>query len=98
MTKADLFTLIDRPEIAGVYVFGSYSDTTDPNDIDILLVYDEGVCPPCQAHELLRQLVLQLESFFATKLHLALLSEKEIAHNDFLASEDCISLAAMLEA
>jgi predicted nucleotidyltransferase len=92
MTRADPFSLTDRPEIAGAYVFGSFLHKADPDDIDVLLIYREEVCPPCKARDVLRQLVSELEVYFGVKLHLTLLSDKEIAHNGFIGSTGCISL------
>lgn len=98
MTKADLFSLLDRREIAGVYVFGSYLHKSKPGDIDVLVVYHEQVCPHHCAHKLLRRMLLKLESFFAADIHLTLLSDTETAHNAFVDSENCISLTEVLSA
>jgi hypothetical protein len=96
MSWADLFSLTDRPEVAVAYVFGSCLYKPDPDDIDILLVYREDVCPPCQARDVLRQLAVELEVHIGMRLHLTLLSDREITHNSFIDSESCVPLGAVV--
>ena len=88
----DLLIHLDRPEISGVYVFGSYLNNANPDDIDILIIYNEAACSPRRAHKMVRAIILEVEKYFKLNVHLTLLSNKEIKHNDFIDLEGCVSL------
>jgi len=95
MTK-DLLVHLDRPEISGIYIFGSYLYNTNPNDIDILIIYNDAACTPSRAHEMVRYIILELEFYFKLKVHLTLLSKREINRNYFIDLEGCVPLKELL--
>jgi predicted nucleotidyltransferase len=92
----DLLIHLDRPEISDVYIFGSYLKNANPDDVDILIIYNEAVCAPRKAHKMVRPVILELEMYFRLNVHLTLLSNKEISHNDFINLEDCVSLKGII--
>jgi len=97
MMMKDLLIHLDRPEISDVYVFGSCLKNASPDDVDILIIYNELACAPRKAHRTVRPVILELEMYFRSNVHLTLLSNKEISHNDFIDSEGCVSLKQLLE-
>ena len=81
----------------GLYLFGSYLKSVDPNDIDLLWLYDKAAMSP----EAMMVMVNKRESFMATRLpqpiHHTILSTTENAEMGFLESVDATFVGGLSE-
>jgi predicted nucleotidyltransferase len=71
-----------------LYLFGSAVHCKDPRDVDILLVYPDGV-PPETAIRTRSRLVSRLKKILARPIHSVLLSETEVRETAFIEREMC---------
>jgi predicted nucleotidyltransferase len=80
------------PRGSEVFVFGSFLRHKDPNDVDILIVYDPEICPPKDAHASVAGAVHTLEKGLALPVHLTLLTKTEESTCDFKREVGCVPL------
>jgi predicted nucleotidyltransferase len=95
--REDLFTLTELPDGTEVYVFGSYLDTVEPEDIDILVVYDEHACHPKNAFVTYKLLLQQIENILSYKVDLTLLTKKEERSLRFKDRVKCLPIKEILD-
>lgn len=72
-----LFTAIRIPDFSKVYIFGSALISPHPNDLDVLIVYDERYCSPETAFDMHKQMIDDLESVSNIPIHVTMLSKGE---------------------
>lgn len=81
----------------GLFVFGSYMQSVNPHDIDLLWLYDKTVVSP----ESMLVTVNEIESFMAARLpvpiHHTILSTTENAELGFLGSVDAVFVGGLSE-
>lgn len=81
----------------GLFVFGSYMQSVNPHDIDLLWLYDKTVVSP----ESMLVTVNEIESFMAARLpvpiHHTILSTTENAELGFLESVDAVFVGGLSE-
>lgn len=69
--------LTSLPELSSAYVFGSFLHCDAPRDLDLLITYDQRVCPPSRAYSLHAEFVRQAHAMFGIDIHLTLLTQQE---------------------
>lgn len=81
----------------GLFLFGSYIQSLNPHDIDLLWLYDKTVMSP----ESMLATVNEIESFMAARLpvpiHHTILSTTENAETGFLESVDAVFVGGLSE-
>ena len=81
----------------GLFLFGSYIQSVNPHDIDLLWLYDKTVMSP----ESMLATVNEIESFMAARLpvpiHHTILSTTENAEMGFLESVDAVFVGGLSE-
>jgi predicted nucleotidyltransferase len=89
-----------RPEIpnwAEVFVFGSASNSGNPKDLDLLVVYDPAECPPSQARDKAEVLALELARDLKLQPHVVVLTKSEEEEVRFIQSEGCVEFDSWLK-
>jgi predicted nucleotidyltransferase len=92
MKKVIQSILTKLPKGTKTYVFGSYLHSNNPSDIDVLVIYDEKHCLPCDAYKTIYSIIQKLESQLGYKIDLVLLTETEEKSVNFLNSINWILL------
>ncbi|MBR3922210.1 MAG: hypothetical protein IKJ45_03800 [Kiritimatiellae bacterium] len=81
----------------GLFLFGSYMQSVNPHDIDLLWLYDKTVMSP----ESMLATVNEIESFMAARLpvpiHHTILSTTENTETGFLESVDAVFVGGLSE-
>lgn len=86
------FMHIKLPDNTKVYVFGSYLYSDQPNDLDILVVYDPLVIHPSKAYEEFKPMFICLEYLIGLKVDSTLLTVAELEQSEFLGITNAIEL------
>jgi predicted nucleotidyltransferase len=89
------FQKIDEPINSEVYVFGSYLSSPSPDDIDILIVYDQGECDAAHAFERHSNLMQEISLRFNLRVDAALLTKTEEAECSFVSRSGAINITAL---
>lgn len=69
--------VIRVPEYSQAFVFGSVLFSNEPNDFDMLIIYDETVCQPIDAYDKHKELCSSIRVLFNLPVHLTLLTHAE---------------------
>lgn len=97
-TKKEIQSILTKlPKGTKTYVFGSYLHSTNPSDVDILVIYNEKYCPPCNAYKTIHSIIQKLEFLLGYKVDLVLLTETEEKNTNFLKSVSYIPLEDLLK-
>jgi predicted nucleotidyltransferase len=86
------------PDGAEIYVFGSSLWRKDPNDVNVLVVYDPKLCPPENAHSSIAQLIRSLADALGRPIHMTLLTRQEERGCAFKIDTGCVRLEEALAA
>lgn len=81
------------PRTSTLYIFGSALTSGNPNDLDVLVVYDPVACPPEDAYTLHRETVFDLEVSYRLPVHITLLTSSEESGTDFIKRTGAIEFA-----
>jgi predicted nucleotidyltransferase len=82
---------------AAVFVFGSALTSKNPNDLDLLVVYDPEACPLEQARDKALKLASELSGEIGLQPHVVVLTESEERSVRFIQREGCIEFASWLK-
>lgn len=88
---------IELPKGSSAYVFGSALSSSQPRDLDILVVYDSKICSPSKAYAYHEPFLNQLTEMCKVPLDVTLLSNSEEHEVGFIKSEHCVSLKTYCE-
>ena len=91
-----LISLLCESPLSGVYVFGSWVRRKDPQDVDLLIIYNPECCPIELAIHLRRQIVETASRALGLPAHTILLTVAEEKQVDFCASESCVPFLEVL--
>lgn len=72
------------PEGVDVYLFGSARDHGQPNDIDMLFIYDSTVVPCDNAYHVFLPLVRAVQNKLGIPVHAVVLSAEEARNTRFI--------------
>jgi hypothetical protein len=75
-----------------IYLFGSACYRQQPEDIDILYVYDASIVPSDTAYARFRPLSRSIEDAVGIRVHPTVLSTKELMESSFLERVEPIEL------
>lgn len=84
------YTAIRIPDFSTLYIFGSALTSSDPNDLDVLVIYDPIECPPQDAYQLHREMVEDLEEFYGLPVHITLLTPSEESNVYFIQRTNAV--------
>lgn len=76
---------IRTPEGSTLFLFGSILKSQEPNDLDILVVYDPEVCPPELAYQYHSSMVDDLAAAYGLPIHATFLTPAEQRATDFIS-------------
>jgi hypothetical protein len=65
------------PAFSSAYIFGSFLHSDSPHDLDLLIIYDDRLCPPSDAYRLHVEFVQQVHTVLCLDIHLTLLTQQE---------------------
>lgn len=85
------------PDWASVFVFGSALISRNPNDLDLLVVYDPAECPPSQARDKSESLASELTRGLELQPHVVVLTKSEEQEVQFVQSEGCVEFDSWLK-
>ncbi|SPF45020.1 putative DNA polymerase beta domain protein region [Syntrophobacter sp. SbD1] len=88
---------IKVPNYSKAYVFGSTLTSSDPNDFDLLIVYDEDQCLPYDAFAKHAGLVQEIKMAYGLPVHLTLLTTSEAKSVDIFNRTNAVPLLQWLE-
>jgi predicted nucleotidyltransferase len=78
--------LLEVPNSTEVYVFGSILKSPEPNDLDILVVYNSNIYPKATIYKACEKLKSSLTKIFKLNVDLTVLSYSE--NNELKFSEE----------
>jgi predicted nucleotidyltransferase len=78
----------DLAGVDSVHLFGSALSSSDPQDVDLLVVYDRHTVRPTDAGRLRDTIVSLLGPTTAPPIHIVLLTREEETSTHFAASEN----------
>jgi len=81
------------PSGSKLYIFGSALTSARPCDLDVLVTYDPLACPPEDAYEIHRDMVLDLEGRYGLPVHLTLLTLSEESGTEFIKRTSAVEFA-----
>lgn len=91
------YMLTKVPSNTEIFVFGSILRVSNPNDFDIIIVYDSLVYPLATIYDSSKEIINCLEEEFKIKIHVTYLSYKEINQTTFLREVSAIPLMQFLK-
>ncbi len=80
------------PDGVQVFLFGSACYRENPNDIDMLFVYDAGVIPARSAYATLQPLMLEIQKIADVPVRPVVLSDHEARASGFIEDVEAIEL------
>lgn len=84
-------THIRIPNSSRLYVFGSaLIGAACPQDLDVLVIYNERSCKPEDTYQFHAQMILDLESSFGLRVHPTYLTQSEEAGTEFIVRTGAI--------
>jgi len=84
------------PSSSKAYVFGSILECNNPQDFDVLIIYDEQQCLPSDAYDDHRRFFDELRLRTGLAVHPTLLTASEAATVSFVARTGAVSFAEFL--
>ena len=85
------------PNYSRGYVFGSVLTSSDPQDFDLLIVYDETQCAPAEAFAKHATLVQEIKTALNLPVHLTLLTKSEANSMDMIERTNAVPLCDALK-
>lgn len=85
------------PKHTDIYVFGSILRTNNPNDLDIIIVYDSIVYPFATIYDSSKDLITSLHEKFNIRVHVTYLSYMELKQSTFINDVGAITLMKFLK-
>lgn len=89
--------LLEVPKNTDIYVFGSVLRELNPNDLDILVIYDSKVYPKANIYNASKRLSEVLIETFKLDVDLTVLSYSENDKEDFIKEVSAIELKYFLQ-
>lgn len=83
---------IKLPKNTRIYVFGSYLNVNNPNDLDLLIEYDPKFVNPAIAYKKYKKLMKPLRTQIKLDIDLTLLTFKEIEETKFLNKSKAVNI------
>ena len=80
------------PKSSLAYLFGSFLNSTSPNDVDVLIVYDPQFCAPANTYELHGSFVNRLQEITGIAVHITLLTTDEERECNFINDTRAVRL------
>jgi len=80
------------PEGSQAYVFGSFLTTDQPEDIDVLILYDPSVCPPEGAYSAHALFAKNLRQLSGLPVDLTLLTYEEERSSRFIQDTKAVPI------
>jgi hypothetical protein len=80
------------PSSSVVYLFGSFLNSSAPNDLDVLIVYDPQFCAPARAYELHGSFVNRLRKIAGIAVHTTFLTADEERECNFINDTGAVRL------
>ena len=77
-------TFTELPEGSKAFVFGSVLRDARPKDFDLLVVYDQSLCPPNSAYRLHSSFLRSLEQQMGLTVDMTLLTYREEERSGFI--------------
>jgi hypothetical protein len=90
-TMANPFITAEDEPTGRVFIFGSWLNSPVPKDLDLVFIYDDGVCSPQDAI-IARQALKECGARLGLTIHVILLSEAENAQCGFIKSVGAVPL------
>lgn len=84
------------PNKVKVYVFGSVMRNCNPNDIDIIVIYDSIFYPKYTIADICKELLVKIQEVTNLKVDVTYLSEIEEQNSKFITEVGAIPLEAYL--
>lgn len=88
----DKFNLHSICHNVSIFLFGSALYSNEPNDIDLLVIYNEKMVKIPQALNFRKNLRESIFDSFLISAHICLLSSDEIEHQCFIEQESAIEI------
>ncbi|MBL1213732.1 MAG: hypothetical protein D8M61_10340 [Ignavibacteriae bacterium] len=88
---------IKLPKNTRIYVFGSYLTVDNPNDLDILIVYDPKFVNPAIAYRKYKKLMNPLRTQTRLDLDLTLFTFMELEETEFLIKSKAVDIKQIPE-
>ena len=82
--KAIPSTAIRIPSTSALYIFGSALTSPNPNDLDVLVVYNPVECSSQEAYQLHRETIEDLVQLYGLPVHITLLTPSEESNVSFI--------------
>lgn len=86
--------LQDRPDLFGVFGFGSFFRSDSYNDVDILIVFNNNCNLPLQEFYIVKNLLSKIEVEYDILIDITYLSYTEYARKPLLESDFLIDIIA----
>lgn len=90
--RRELKRIENVPRGATIYLFGSACYLKNPEDVDILVVYDPSLIPPEKAYSCIRPISVAAERVTNRNIHLTVLTNKEAADTGIIDAVEAIEL------
>lgn len=74
------------------YIFGSILYKKEPNDIDLLIVYDQTKVDITEVIRLKHKLIRAINKTIKKKIDVCTLSYSEASQSNFIMEENCVAL------
>lgn len=81
------------PDGVQVFLFGSACYRNNPNDIDMLFVYDSSLIPPKSAYPAFRPIITEIEKMVGISVRSVVLSQDEARETGFIDEIEPIQLS-----
>jgi hypothetical protein len=88
MKKDSQYITIEDNTIGSVFIFGSWCTSEKPNDLDLVLIYDEHKCFPEMALSIRRAFERHGSMLGFPPVHVVLLNISEAIECDFVHAEN----------
>ncbi|WP_236883230.1 nucleotidyltransferase domain-containing protein [Clostridium botulinum] len=85
------------PRSAEIYVFGSVLRSLEPNDLDILVIYDSKIYPKANIYIACKKMIDILAKTFNLDVHLTVLNYSENNEMNFVKNVKAIKLKSFLQ-
>jgi len=85
-------TIISLPKHCNIYLFGSFVYKSNPQDIDLLVVYKKSKIHPSKIRTITKPLIKQLEKTYKLRVDAVYLTEEEEISVNFIKQEGCVRI------
>lgn len=89
--------LSEVPSSSEIYVFGSVLRSSQPNDLDILVIYDSKIYPKANIYNACKRISMILSEAFNLDVDLTVLSYSENDRMNFIKEVKAIKLKCFLK-